>query len=79
MKCKDCIFAKDMELESLECRNPHCRHYGHIIFAKCFCMKGKKTSKGLDFEQMMELERKELYGWEYQKSVRKRSNLHYLF
>ena len=51
MKCKDCIFAKDMELESLECRNPHCRHYGHSIGAKCFCTKGKKSTAEIDFEQ----------------------------
>lgn len=58
MKCKDCIFAKDKNLESVECYNPHSDDYGHILFGKYDgCIHGKKSTVGIDILQRANLMR----------------------
>lgn len=56
MKCNDCIFAKDKDLETIECFNPHADDFGSILFAKYDgCINGKKSTVGIDAIQRVML------------------------
>ena len=56
MKCSKCIFAKDLELESCKCINPHSDWENSILFTKYDgCKDGKASTVGIDFYQMVAL------------------------
>ncbi len=62
MKCSKCIFAKDLDLESCKCINPHSDWEGSVLFTKYDgCNQGKASTVGIDLFQrkaLMEFETK---------------------
>lgn len=49
MKCEKCIFAKDVDAETVKCCNPYSDKHGYNQFLKYDgCKDGKASTVGID-------------------------------
>lgn len=62
MKCKNCIFGKDVDSDTTKCYNLRSDEYGQLLFTQCDgCNVGKSSTIGIT-----EVERRSLYNMQNQ-------------